>query len=429
MRRLRIGVGAACWIAALGLLGWWLTGRGPSSALQPAVSAELCRYAWGQRREAKLEFEADCAAWIGDPIFVVEPGISVRQVGEIAAVTATPSGMKGRGVFYASAPAVDPGATLTYYETADSIQWVLQTMLSEAKRGQIVAELQSALDQNRETLLRLLKPIAEDSLRDLLRVVEEDLPPALERRRPQLERLSDKYQREVIERDLLPLMRAEVWPIVRKHTEPWVQEIGRELWQRASLWRFGWRYLYDQSPLPEKNLARQEWQRFVEQDVEPVLQQHAEDFLRVQQQIALEIARNPQVHQQVRTALVQLADDVEVQRVVADLATEVVLQNPRLKAVLEQHWRGPRAQQALQLSAERLEPTVVRIGELLLGSPQQGISPEFAHVLRSQILQKDRHWLVLDASRCTPAHATVEPLTLRVARGTATGLNPFVRVP
>jgi hypothetical protein len=429
MRRLRITVGVACWIAASGLLCWWLTGRGPQSALQPAVSAALCRYAIGHRREAELQFVEDCSAWIGDPIFVVEPGPAVRQVGEIVAVTATPTGMTGRGVFYSSAPPVDAAAKLTYYETPDSIQWVLQTMLSEAKRGQIVAELHAALDQNREELLRLLKPIAEDSLRDLLLVVEEDLPPALERRRPQLERLSDKYQREVIERELLPFLRAEVWPIVRKHTEPLVQDIGRELWQRASLWRFGWRYLYDQSPLPEKNLARQEWQRFVERDVEPVLQQHAEDFLRVEQQIVREVARNPQVHEKVRTTLTQLAEDVEVKHVVEDLATEVVLQNPRLKAVLEKHWRGPRAQQALRLSAERLEPTVVRIGELLLGSPQQGISPEFAHVLRNQILQKDRHWLVLDASACTASRATAGQLTLRVPRGTATGLNPFMPAP
>ena len=41
------------------------------------------------------------------------------------------------------------------------------------------------------------------------------------------------------------------------------------------------------------------------------------------------------------------------------------------------------------LAAERLEPSAVRIGELLFGTRDAGITPEFARVLRNQILGKE----------------------------------------
>jgi hypothetical protein len=426
MRRVRIVAGLCCWIAALGLGGWWLLGRGPQSAVVPAARRELGRYALGQRRVAELQFTAPCGAWINDPIFVIEEGRRFRHVGEITAIRAGTTTPYGKAVFYSSAPHFDARAHLTYYETPDSIQWVLNTMLTEEKRQQIAAELRSAFERNQEEIFRLLRPVADQSLRDLLRVVEEDLPPALEHHRTRLQRLADRYQREVVEKDLVPLVRAEVWPIVRQHAQPLAEEIGRELWQRASLLRFGWRYLYDRSPLPEKNLTKQEWDRFVAQDVGAVLEQHQGDFLQLQQQIVAEIARNPRVQLHVRAALTKLAEDADVRRLVEELAEEVVLKNPRVRAEFEKKWRGPEAQEALRASAERFEPTVVKIGEMLLGSAELGISPEFAHVVRSQLLQKDRRWLVLDLRACRPPLTPSGKIVLRVTPGGTAAVNPFL---
>ena len=52
--------------------------------------------------------------------------------------------------------------------------------------------------------------------------------------------------------ELLPLVKSDVLPIVRQRAEPALREVGQELWQRVSLWRFGWRMAYDFLPCPKK---------------------------------------------------------------------------------------------------------------------------------------------------------------------------------
>ena len=46
------------------------------------------------------------------------------------------------------------------------------------------------------------------------------------------------------------------------------------------------------------------------------------------------------------------------------------------------------------MAGDRLEPVIRKIGDDLIGSRELGINPNFARVLRSQILGKDRQWIV-----------------------------------
>jgi hypothetical protein len=260
----------------------------------------------------------------------------------------------------------------------------------------------------------------------MLTVVEQDLPAAIQKRQSRFEELGDRFERDTWQREFLPLVRAEVWPIVRRHAEPVVTEVGRELWQRASLWRFGWRYVYDKTPLPQKDLTKREWQRFLDEDATPILQGHAEDFLRLQQQIAADVAQNPRIRETVRVTLAKVAHDPELRKLVWEIVREVLVENPRLRDVIEQHWHRPQTQYALQRSTERFEPTVRRIGDLLLGTPEKGVTPEFARVLRNQILHKDRRWLVLVASSGTNPPPALGRLRLHVTYDPRPTVNPFV---
>jgi len=307
------------------------------------------------------------------------------------------------------------------------MEWVLRTVLPAEKRRQIATELSGAFELHREEVVRVLRPVVEDALREAFLVVEQDLPPALERRRDELEQLGGKYQREIVEKELVPLVRQEIWPIVRRHAEPTVNEVGREIWQRASLWRFGWRYAYDKSPLPRKNLAQQEWTRFLEEEVVPVFEGHTEEFIDVQQRIFADVARDPEVREVVRSSLGKIAGDPEAQRIAWEVVQEVIVYNPRLKEVFDKHWRSEKARRAVRVAATPLEPTVHRIGELLLGTPDGGITPEFARVLRNQILAKDRRWLVLETGSSTTTATDSSELILRVSPGSPDALNPFVR--
>ncbi|MCH5376742.1 MAG: hypothetical protein JJ992_22480, partial [Planctomycetes bacterium] len=295
MKLLRIFVGTAIWISLL-VGGWWcLAGRGAQSLMPRPIADQLWRYSVGQRRTVPLQFEFDGPVETGDPIYVVDGPEAVRQVGEVARVDRGERGLEAEAMFYASAPSIGPGARLAFHETPASMAWVLETMLPEEKRRAVASELSAAFAAHHEEIIDALRPVVDQGVREAFQVVEQDLPSAVARRRERFEQIGDRYQQEIVQRELVPLVREEIWPIVRRHAEPTVNEVGQEMWQRASLWRFGWRYVYDKSPLPEKNLTRQEWQRFVNEDAIPVLENHIDDFVRVQQRILADVARNPRV--------------------------------------------------------------------------------------------------------------------------------------
>ncbi len=427
MKSTRILVGTAIWISLLAG-GWWcLAGRGSQSLVPRSVADQVWCYAAGQRRTIPLRFDFDGPVAAGDPIFVVEGPDGVRQVGEVARVTRDQQSVTAEAMFYTSAPAIDDRAQLAFHETPASMAWVLETMLPEDKRRAVADELSAAFAAHHDEIIDALQPVIEQGMREAYQVVEQDLPPAVARRRQRFEQIGGRYQQEIVQRELVPLVREEIWPIVRRHAEPTVNEVGREIWQQASLWRFGWRYVYDQSPLPEKHLTQKEWQRFVDEDAVPVLEDHIDDFVRVQQRILADVARNSRVRATARSSLGRVIEDPEVQQLAWEIIQEVVVENPRMHAVLERQWKSKEAERAFRIAAARLEPTAVRIGELLLGTPDGGITPEFARVLRNQVLRKDQRWLVLEPGSACPTATAELPAQLVVHRGPSNTVYPFVR--
>jgi len=426
-RRIRIIVGLGTWIAAAIGCWWCLAGRGDRSIVQPHLAPQLWSYATARPQVVELEFDKDCYARYSDSIFMIDGAKSVREVGHISNVVATDAGLRGEAVFYSTAPQLGTDAKLSFHQPPDSIEWVLRTMLPEEKRRQIGAELTGAFRKHQDEVIRVLRPIVEDGFRAAFAVVEADLPPAIRRRRAELEKLGGKYQREIVERELVPLARSEIWPIVRQHAEPTAIEVGREIWGRASVWRFAWRYAYDRMPLTDAKLLEKEWKRFLEEDAVPVLESHTDDFIDVQQRILVEVAKNPKVRECARSSLGKITNDPELQRITWEIIREVIVDNPRMKEVLDQHWHSERTQRAIQVTSQKLEPSVRRVGEMLLGTPDKGVTPEFARVLRNQILRKDRRWLVLemDSEREPPPNDS-KPI-IRVSRGSSDASNPFVR--
>jgi hypothetical protein len=119
-------------------------------------------------------------------------------------------------------------------------------------------------------------------------------------------------------------------------------------------------------------------------------------------------------------------DDPEFRKIVWDIFREVLIDNPRLRKRLEERWSSEEARRAVQVAADSAEPTVRRIGDLLLGTREAGISPEFAQVLRNQILDKDCRWLVLETPPyALPLEEVSARTILRVYAGGYPLVNPF----
>ncbi|MCU0961404.1 MAG: hypothetical protein MUF48_15015 [Pirellulaceae bacterium] len=433
--RVRLLIGALAWLTGGSLLAWWIAAYlVPAQEPGHRVLADLWEFATAPRRIILLEFDGPWPLAVGDPIYRIDGPDAIEQVGEIRRIVAdplsggpeTPPQLIAQALLYPHAPPVCRESYLTYFTTPRSLTWVLETMLPPEKRWQIAREIIVTYETYQADIVQALKPVILGGLADAMEIVEEDLADAVTLRRDVLTNLGRRYQGRLVEQELLPLIRDEIWPIVRRHAEPLANQIGADLFARASLWRFGWRMLYDMSPLPNKELTRAEWNRFLQQEGVPVFSQYAGDILAMQRQVFEEVAASPEVREVLQRNLTQVVDDPEFRQVLWEIFREVLIDNPRLRQRLEERWRGDEARLALQTAADYVEPSVRRIGDLLLGTREAGITPEFAQVLRNQILDKDCRWLVLE----TPAHARpLEDISgdpvLRVVAGAYPLVNPF----
>ena len=107
--------------------------------------------------------------------------------------------------------------------------------------------------------------------------------------------------------------------------------MGEELWQKVSVWRFGWRLIYDVSPLPEKNLTDQEWNRFFDHDAMPILEKHSEDFAGLITDVIRDTAANQHVQAASLRSLALMAEDPQLHSLLRSLIREVIVDNPRFR--------------------------------------------------------------------------------------------------
>ncbi|HEX4149002.1 MAG TPA: hypothetical protein VHY20_08440, partial [Pirellulales bacterium] len=404
----------------------WILLRAPGSTGPTALPA-LWHFYVGRPRTLVLDFSRPTDVAVGDVIYLPlgdprQPS-GLRRVGEVQALWASGRPQEASradvaqasALIYPSAPALGALPALVYHTKPDTFVWVIDALFTPERRASMLVDLQQALEAHRAEIVAAFQPLIESSLGDLRDVLEQDLPPAIERHRPEFEALAAKYRREILDQQLLPLVKSDVLPIVRQQTEPVLREVGEELWQHVSLWRFGWRFAYDLSPLPEKNLMDREWNRFVQEDALPTLEKHSDQFVDLIKNILRDVSRDPRLQAAVRGSLETIAGDPQVRQLGRALFDEVVVHNPHFRQAIERRLADPQTRQAIELAAGRLEPTLRRIGDQVLGTQASGITPEFARVLRTEILDKDERWFVL-----LPGEGNPEPNS---AAGT-----PHVRV-
>ncbi|MFM7057869.1 MAG: hypothetical protein ACKO2P_13195 [Planctomycetota bacterium] len=406
---LRLIAGLAFWLV---LAGWAASGVLRQTAGSPqtpaAMIASLSRWATGSSREV----QAVSATWIvlaaNDPVFLQTDDGRMIQVGSVR--TAYGTGIDpvytqrallrlDRDLLAANCP----NGFLVEMQAADqSLRGVVETLFSEQRRQQIAEILLRDWQKFGAELTVRLEPLLRDGAARFAITVEAELPKALERRREDLATLADRYQTEIVRQKIVPLVRTEVLPIIEEEIRPAALELGRELWDRVSLWSFTWRYLYDVSPLPERNAVRREFERFLEHEIRPSIDARTDDFVKVTERVVARISRNDQVRRTIRESLRTAAADPRLQKVILDVFREAIVENEAVRREMTAWLQSAEVASLLQLASNRFEPTVREIGELLFGGRESGISPEFARTLRTQILLKDRRWLVL-----VPFHQTV----------------------
>lgn len=397
----RVGAAIACLAISIALLGVDFAVRrlGGFSSVRA-----LANYTLGSDRVVPRRSDPGLVAQ-GDPVFFQNADGSWAQVGYVESSAPTPGSPQSPSPTDSVTlrwhdRRLDPATCdLTAYAYNGSLAETAQVLFPEAKRQQVRNLLADAFARSGNDLANRFLPLLQQSISRSLPIIEQELLASLRRNQPLWKSISETWKDELIRQRLVPLAKDPILPIARRQLEPTLLKIGRELWDRASLWSFTWRMLYDSTPLPNKDLTREEWERFVAEEAVPVFEAHSEELAISIQATIVDIARDPQVREQLGGTINDLASDPQVRQLVKVLLRETLIESEAVRNVWVDVWSGPEAKAAFEVASRSLEPVVRRIGDEILGNRDDGIDPAFARVLRNQILGKDKRWIV--ATRAT----------------------------
>lgn len=394
--------GAIIWGTGLILLAaLWFRSGGNENLTSTSIASDVTSWATGASRDFYAQSISYVLLFPGDPVFLKNEDGSFSQVGHVhnhfgplgseewtheAIVSLYDARLRDK---------FPDGFSLEVHQASTSLDKVLTTLLTPEKQQQIAGIIADDWSAHRDEVLLKLQPVIQSSLSRAARSIEAKLPQVMEARRPEFAKLADRYQTTLVKDEIVPLVRQEVLPIVQEEVRPVARELGKQLWDRVSLWSFTWRYLYDASPLPEKNALKSEFNRFLVEEVTPAIEARTDDFVAMTERIVSRVSRNEKVRAVVRDSLKRVASDPELQGIVWQVIQESVLQNAELHQNLTTYWESDEVREMLDLAATQFEPTARAIGDTIIGGRSEGVTAEFSRVLRTQILMKDRRWLVV----------------------------------
>ncbi|TWU56513.1 hypothetical protein Poly51_24240 [Rubripirellula tenax] len=397
------GLGIVFWVSAMAIAWWGVRSSGDDAA--PPVHRTLIRYFSGAYFSgAGTRFEAiDPSSRLkpNDPVFLQDDSGEWSQVGFVQSLA--PRGDKtSQLVIGWNHPDWDVAqCQWTQYRSSGRLEDIVATMLPDDQREKIARRLSDAMAMHGDQLAAAYVPLVQLSFQRSLPIIEDEFRRSIGRHRGEVDQLVARWNDQVMKDRLIPLARREILPIVRQHGEPEAEKIGRELWDKASIWRFGWRAVYDRSPLPKKDLLQEEWDRFVEEQAIPVFESHMDDVVVAVQEIITDVAANGAIRSELAEVATEIAADPQARELVRTILKETFVDNVELRNAWTEVWTSDDARRAFALTSERLEPVARQIGDDLFGTQEEGINPNFARVLRNQILGKDRRWIVVRLAETT----------------------------
>ncbi len=428
----KVASGGLFWIVVLAAC-WIGFGR---RAVEHNLIGQLGKYAFGQRDEVVLRLVPAQALQVGDPLYVwSSDSLWSAPIGRVVRVDHSHSRRTdvveteyAVVMLYTGAPHLTAHDQVYLMSTPRSLAWVIETMLPPEMRHRIGEMIVAAWSEHRALIWSELQPIVEAAVRDSAAVIGEEFALSWQRHQREWAEIADRYRDDYVATSVLPVLRQDIWPLVQREMQPLLEQFGLRLWQRASVFGFTWRYLYDVSPLPQRDLLRREFQRFAEQEAIPILVEFTPALLQAQQRIVEAAAKHPRVRDVIAQGLQTLAQDSHTQQLLLTMLQEAVIENPRLADIWRRSWSTPEAQRAFERIGQALEPSITAIGELLFGNPHNQITPEFSRVLRNRVLYKDERWLLLALTDVENRDRLAQPQTLVARPGSSQWMerfNPF----
>ncbi|MBN2492021.1 MAG: hypothetical protein JXQ29_14335 [Planctomycetes bacterium] len=393
---MRIAIGALIWLGVLGGGGTALLALRDHPVLAPAQ--RLIRYlrtdpvTFTVTLPGAIEPAATTHALVRDPEHFLRRVGSVRHAERCAGQTRLEV-----EIFPEEAARLGSGVDATYFTVPGSAAWIVRTLVPRERLQQIRALWATYYAAEREEIVDTLWPVVKESLEEVLRFYEAELPRVLRAHREDLDALVARHDDGAFDRELMPAVRAVAWERVRVRFSPLLEEVGRELWDRLPVWGLGWRYAYEQLPFTRDDHVSTRFNEFLEEDALPLLAARTERVVRLLGEVLRDTASDSLVVEAMKHVAAEVAADPATAELARDLWFELVLRNDRLKALIRARWEVKGMKQAVASVADRLEPLIREvINAIVLSADGQTLSPRLAQVLRARVLKKDGAWLLLE---------------------------------
>lgn len=398
MRDLRPLIGLGTWILVLGLLGVWLLGQDEGGERRFHLLGETVELALSDTLPVCVVFAEAIPAETGDVLYE-RTGADFIPVGEVTAVNRE-VGRDTRvelSIYPRMARRLDAKARFTHFTATGTVAWAASTLLPRDKVELIARDARETFLQRRALVERLLLPHAEAMITSLWSILRVEAPLVLEGHRAEIQELLRKHHVEIVQQRLAPLWRSEIWPVVREEGGPVVRAIGEELWNELPKWALGFRLAVEQLPLVENGKASQRFQSYVKDEAVPILLTHADEILEAVQSISLHLAEDPEVGSVITTAFLRFIEDPATEDLFRRMIRELTLENERVRGMVSEAWSSPDFQDDLARALSVFENLVRRsVNAILLNESQDGINPDLARVLRTNILGRDRSWFLVE---------------------------------
>lgn len=388
-------------VASKSDVGQTVNARWKSGTTEPWLRnlANTCDYLTSAPKTIHLTAKYEIRLGRQTPVFASMEPQSTRLVGycEPTYLSAENSASKSLTVRWLDSSLRPIGSDFIIRQSPDSIADLVELMLPPERREKLISLLTTRVESHRDELKSAAEPLLIRVAGRIAKVIESRITDSLENHQEEMKQLLDRYESEIVQVEMVPLLRDEVFPIAKSEFQPLAREIGQQLFERASVWSFGWRYLYDQSPLPSRNLVGREFERFVLQDATPVLESEMPKILEAMQRSVERTLQNPGVRQAVSEMVDRIGNDPEFRKIVQQTAEEVFADGTPFQSILESELATEEGSVLVERFRTIVEPWLLECGVEIFGSPQDGLQQEFLAALRSRVLHKDTVWIEVPA--------------------------------
>ncbi|MEK7485431.1 MAG: hypothetical protein AABZ60_13985 [Planctomycetota bacterium] len=287
-----------------------------------------------------------------------------------------------------------------YVQTKTSAVWILNTLVPNEKKKGVLAVFDRFLEHNRGYLSEILLPLLKDMAKETYAAIETDFPEVWKSNQERLNTLFEKHKITTLENELIPMMKNHLWPLIQKESAPVIESIGQELWGEFPKWGIAWRSAYEKIPGTDNDHVVLHWKQYLQDKALPILEKRTPDMLKTLKTILLKAAKDEKISSALKTGIQEIASDLEFIQVLKDIFRDLILNNKTLKTRLSKRLSEPEFQKQISFLSSRFEPYVNEISNLLLLDENlEGISPNLARVLRTQILHKDTHFIYVEFSK------------------------------